>query len=197
MAGPSSLGPPSNFILGCDPLYSPERRGGVTPYSEIIVRDEPRTTWTSVRISPLWFQNGVWPPYNKERGHTTLWNHSKRWASLLLNHQLFFSFFDSPPQVIEQSLFLFRGCDSPGYSALWQPWLFGAVTSFSVSTLWHQPCARPASATLTLFLFFFSPEVLDYQHCSLLKGSHTWLIFSNLLSHPFSFPNSIRERCLF
>ena len=26
----------SNFILGCDPLYSFER-GGVTPYSEIIV----------------------------------------------------------------------------------------------------------------------------------------------------------------
>ncbi len=42
MAGPSSLGSPSNFILGCDPLHSSERRErGVTPYSEIIVRDEP------------------------------------------------------------------------------------------------------------------------------------------------------------
>ncbi len=43
----------------------------------------------------------------RKGGHTPLWNHRKRWANLLLSHQLFFSFFDSPPQVIEQSLFLF------------------------------------------------------------------------------------------
>ncbi len=37
MAGPSSLGSHSNFILGCDPLCSFKRERGGTPYSEIIV----------------------------------------------------------------------------------------------------------------------------------------------------------------
>ncbi len=53
------------------------------------------------------FRMGCDPLVIRKGGHTPLWNHSKRWGNLLLSHQFFFSFFDSPPQVIEQSLFLF------------------------------------------------------------------------------------------
>ncbi len=80
------------------------RMGGVTPYSEIIVRDEPH-----IKTSPLWFQNEEWPPllhlrrrgslpkhklerepsflFNKG-GHTLFWNHSERWTTYILPGQM-------------------------------------------------------------------------------------------------------------
>ncbi len=60
-----------------------------------------------IRFPHYDFRMGCDPLVIRKGAHTPLWNHSKRWANLLLSHQLFFSFFDSPSQVIEQSLFLF------------------------------------------------------------------------------------------
>ncbi len=63
------------------------RGGGVTPHSEFIEGDEP----------PCIF----WTTLLQKGGHTPFWNHSERWISYFL------FLLDSPPQVIEQSLFLF------------------------------------------------------------------------------------------
>ena len=68
MAGPSSLGSPSSFILGRDPLYSSEREGGHTLFWNHSER------WTTYCLEQFWgfphydFRMRCDPPCYKERG---------------------------------------------------------------------------------------------------------------------------------
>ena len=94
MTGPSYLGSPSNFVLGCDPLHE----WGYTPWG-------PSSFWNHSKKNSLVQMTSdgwIYSPYliSEWRGTPLPFFCSK-------NNKVFFFFCIALPQVIEQSLFLF------------------------------------------------------------------------------------------
>ena len=127
-----------NFKLKRDTFSSFIMKGGHRAHPKMKIECETQTTWTSDRIwngtlhPTIISEWGVTPLVLKKGGHTPIWNHSERWTNLQLSHQesIFFMFcssWESLPQVIEQSLFLFI-LDQPFYYIINALWHFFIIT---------------------------------------------------------------------